>query len=265
MTEYMPSELVGEILKWLPITLLFPLRTLCKTAHAAYAKRIKSPIGLEITFVYGGYIFDYYYKDLCLSKVISYQKHQPIDISNLFPSSIVCLSLISCDDEFSITALQHCSGIQELYCKPSEHGMLTKELIKPLNKLAIIHFSECNNALRLKDLPEMGIYAYFPFCCYDGRIVTFPKNNHHPLSDKVHKLLDAEGYSQYCDSDMKKRIHKDCDLWTYPINEPFEKIYAFREKARRKAEAEAEAYAKARSIQYKAYIESGGDDSEGWW
>ena len=237
----MPSELVGEVLKWLTTGTLYPIRTLCKTAYIVYTKRIKSPIGLEIETDSSGYRFDYYYDDLCLSKSITWRENHPTNISNLFPSSILCLSLISWDMLFSITTLKHCPDIQELYYEGSQCGILTKELIKPLNKLAIIHFSECLNDLRLQDLLELDIYAYFPSCCYYGRVITFPKNNHHPMSNNLHKLFDTIGYSQYYGPDVDEEFcDQGCNLWDNCVNKQDEKIYAFREKARLKDEDKIE-------------------------
>lgn len=229
MTEkYMPYELVEEILKWTPTEIIYIIRTLCKIARICYNNRIKSATGLEIHFRGRNTQIQLYSADFSISKTFEWDENKPVDLNTLFPPSIIYLGLFNCDASLVYFALKHNLNIQELYFDTSAI-ILTFDLIRPLKKLVLIHFSECNNNLSLPDIDILGIYGFFPLCCIEGPIV-FSQNNHHSGADTIDQLIKNEGYNSYRDSEKYC-----CKYWSMvPEHIPTRSLYTYelREKAR---------------------------------
>lgn len=232
MNKYMPYELVEEILKWMPTEKIYMIRTLCKRAHVFYNNRIKSATGLEIKFkndhIYKIRLFS---EDFSISKIIRWEEGQSIDLATFFPPSILYLGLFSCDASFIDVILKNSINIQELYFSGRRDAFLTFDLLKPLKKLALIHFGPCGNPLKFSDIGALGIYGLFSHCCGIEPVI-FPQNNHHSNTKTIDELIKNKGYKYHSYNEKDKYVllkiiyeNTPKKMYTYKSRE-IERFYA---------------------------------------
>lgn len=95
--------------------------------------------------------------------------------------------------------------------------------------MVLIHFSRCINAISRSHLVQLGIYAFFPLCCYEG-VITFPQNINLNKTNIVDQFIYNNGYKPY-------QEHSDdvCTFWNKvdkyePDRVPY--MYQLRKNAR---------------------------------